>query len=93
MGEGKLDDVPMAAAWYTKQPDSTGSTTPLQRKRVTGAHVLKRLHTRRFSWLVQQGRRDSNPRPTVLETAALPTELRPWAETIVARLILGSLAA
>jgi hypothetical protein len=26
----------------------------------------------------QQGRRDSNPRPTVLETAALPTELRPW---------------
>ena len=24
-----------------------------------------------------QGRRDSNPRPTVLETAALPTELRP----------------
>ena len=29
----------------------------------------------------QQGRRDSNPRPTVLETAALPTELRPWAAT------------
>ena len=26
---------------------------------------------------VKQGRRDSNPRPTVLETAALPTELRP----------------
>ena len=25
----------------------------------------------------RQGRRDSNPRPTVLETAALPTELRP----------------
>ena len=25
----------------------------------------------------EQGRRDSNPRPTVLETAALPTELRP----------------
>src|SRR5581483_3562070 len=33
----------------------------------------------------QQGRRDSNPRPTVLETAALPTELRPWADGIVAR--------
>ena len=29
--------------------------------------------------LSQQGRRDSNPRPTVLETAALPTELRPCA--------------
>src|SRR5438128_7512477 len=26
----------------------------------------------------EQGRRDSNPRPTLLETAALPTELRPW---------------
>lgn len=25
-----------------------------------------------------QGRQDSNLRPTVLETAALPTELRPW---------------
>src|SRR3954471_13791377 len=35
----------------------------------------------------KQGRRDSNPRPTVLETAALPTELRPWARRIVARLI------
>src|SRR3954471_13834025 len=32
----------------------------------------------------KQGRRDSNPRPTVLETAALPTELRPWARRIVA---------
>src|SRR5579884_1501312 len=30
-------------------------------------------------WGSQQGRRDSNPRPTVLETAALPTELRPCA--------------
>ncbi len=26
----------------------------------------------------RQGRQDSNLRPTVLETAALPTELRPW---------------
>ena len=25
-----------------------------------------------------QGQQDSNLRPTVLETAALPTELRPW---------------
>jgi hypothetical protein len=40
---------------------------------------------RRFLALgAMQGRRDSNPRPTVLETAALPTELRPWAEMIVA---------
>ena len=28
---------------------------------------------------MKQGRQDSNLRPTVLETAALPTELRPWA--------------
>ena len=34
--------------------------------------------------MIEQGRRDSNPRPTVLETAALPTELRPWATPIVA---------
>jgi hypothetical protein len=27
----------------------------------------------------QQGRRDSNPQPPVLETGALPVELRPWA--------------
>jgi hypothetical protein len=27
---------------------------------------------------IWQGRQDSNPRPAVLETAALPTELRPY---------------
>ena len=31
----------------------------------------------RHALVVQQGRQDSNLRPTVLETAALPTELRP----------------
>ena len=31
----------------------------------------------------QQGRQDSNLRPSVLETDALPTELRPWAPRIV----------
>ena len=41
----------------------------------------------------EQGRRDSNPRPTVLETAALPTELRPWAEMIVAVAFLRSVSA
>jgi hypothetical protein len=30
------------------------------------------------AWLTQQGRRDSNPQPPVLETGALPVELRPW---------------
>ena len=38
----------------------------------------------RFARAAIQGRRDSNPRPTVLETAALPTELRPWVRRIVA---------
>ena len=33
----------------------------------------------RFPRDKKQGRRDSNPRPTVLETAALPAELRPSA--------------
>jgi hypothetical protein len=31
-----------------------------------------------FRYEFWQGRRDSNPRPTVLETAALPAELRPY---------------
>jgi hypothetical protein len=30
-----------------------------------------------------QGRRDSNPRPADLEAAALPTELRPCADTSI----------
>jgi hypothetical protein len=30
----------------------------------------------------QQGRRDSNPRPAALETAALPTELRPCSSSL-----------
>jgi hypothetical protein len=32
----------------------------------------------------QQGRQDSNLQPPVLETGALPIELRPWAPRIVA---------
>ena len=31
----------------------------------------------------QQGRQDSNLQPPVLETGALPIELRPWADGIV----------
>ncbi len=34
--------------------------------------------------MIQQGRRDSNPQPPVLETGALPIELRPWVARIVA---------
>lgn len=30
-------------------------------------------------WNTGQGRQESNPQPTVLETAALPIELRPYA--------------
>lgn len=37
--------------------------------------IVGRVAVRR----TKQGRQDSNLRPTVLETAALPTELRPWA--------------
>ena len=44
---------------------------------VTG-ETLRRDFEKRLRYRIgQQGRRDSNPRPTVLETAALPTELRP----------------
>ena len=38
---------------------------------------------------VQQGRRDSNPRPAVLETAALPTELCPCAGYALYRRLSG----
>jgi hypothetical protein len=38
---------------------------------------LTRIATRRTGLDTEQGWRDSNPRPTVLETAALPTELHP----------------
>jgi hypothetical protein len=36
-----------------------------------------------------QGRQDSNPRPTVLETAALPTELRPYLLLSIAAVRFG----
>ena len=42
-----------------------------RRRRLTGGKASAKPQ--------RQGRRDSNPRPTVLETAALPTELRPCA--------------
>ena len=53
----------------------------------------RRRQSRSLRLDCEQGRRDSNPRPTVLETAALPTELRPWARRIVARPDLRSLLA
>ena len=49
--------------------------------------VRLELHRRR---LTQQGRRDSNPQPPVLETGALPVELRPW---VGERLYRGALPA
>src|SRR5579859_6309502 len=44
---------------------------------VTGETLRRDFEVRLSYRPRQQGRRDSNPRPTVLETAALPTELRP----------------
>ena len=41
--------------------------------------VDKRLYGARSTWLSQQGRQDSNLQPPVLETGALPIELRPYA--------------
>ena len=50
---------------------------PRPRVDVTGETVRRAFEWRlAYRWW-RQGRRDSNPRPTVLETAALPTELRP----------------
>ena len=50
------------------------SDAPLARARSAPTRVVRVCGRRPFK---RQGRRDSNPRPTVLETAALPTELRP----------------
>ena len=49
---------------------SAGSQRPLAERRVA-------RYTPRSGW---QGQGDSNPRPSVLETDALPTELYPYAE-------------
>lgn len=59
----------------------TVARMPPPRLPVTG-EMVRRAFERRLKFRInyrlgQQGRRDSNPRPTVLETAALPTELRP----------------
>ncbi len=39
-------------------------------------------HSRETPYLYWQGLRDSNPRPSVLETDALPTELNPYADDL-----------
>ena len=49
-----------------------GDRGPVHHRRVD-----VRAQLNRHALVVQQGRQDSNLRPTVLETAALPTELRP----------------
>ena len=47
---------------------------------LTPAHSsLERDKTPRLRVFIQQGRQDSNLQPPVLETGALPIELRPWA--------------
>ncbi len=51
---------------------------------VDGVHQLEdRLAPLDSNWSTWQGRQESNPQPTVLETVALPIELHPymwWAE-------------
>jgi hypothetical protein len=56
------------------------------------AHLLQNVLTVRFGFQHSitpfrgwQGGRDSNPQPTVLETATLPIELPPYAITSVTR--------
>jgi hypothetical protein len=40
-------------------------------------------HGRQKWFLIWQGRKDSNPRPTVLETATLPAELHPCVFALI----------
>jgi hypothetical protein len=52
-----------------------GSGGWLETRDIMSIRASIRLIQPQNAW---QGRRDSNPRPTVLETAALPAELRPY---------------
>src|SRR6476661_1560735 len=81
--------APWAALFHTRRSSSTWESCKLERgyDGLCAPSALRRLGSRRRGAVPsgelgigsgQQGRRDSNPRPTVLETAALPTELRPW---------------
>ena len=48
------------------------------------AGALERVfHEQPWEILKWQGRRESNPQPTVLETATLPIELHPYSRGIV----------
>ena len=46
------------------------------------ARKLPDLSGRQIRQLIWQGKKASNPRPTVLETVALPTELFPYVELV-----------
>ena len=46
------------------------------------ARKLPDLSGRQIRQLIWQGKKASNPRPTVLETVALPTELFPYMELV-----------
>ena len=46
------------------------------------ARKLPELSGRQIRQLSWQGKKASNPRPTVLETVALPTELFPYVELV-----------
>ena len=46
------------------------------------ARKLPDLSGRQIRQLLWQGKKASNPRPTVLETVALPTELFPYVELV-----------
>jgi hypothetical protein len=57
-----------------------GTRTPGVERRLLYSQEQLRLCHRSMWRLLEQGERDSNPQPAVLETAALPIELSPYAE-------------
>ena len=68
--------------WHYTEIDGTKSktlTVPSKRKKSS-----KPLEIQAFQRLLfWQGRKDSNPRPMVLETSTLPTELHPYVQRIL----------
>ncbi len=69
--------LPLISAWCRGRDSNSHRLSPTTPSRW---RVYQFHHLGFFKW---QGWQDSNPRPAVLETAALPTELHPCGEEII----------
>ena len=75
--QGRLADLDDIRMYISPQANYTFNDMPLLSQWIKKFDKSKLVE---FFW---QGRKDSNPRPMVLETSTLPTELHPFATTIL----------